>query len=118
MIKRLAKPGRELHFCYEAGCCGYGLYRQMTAAGHLCTVVAPSMIPHKPGERVKTDTRDAIKLARLLRAGELNALWVPRPWRIEAMRDLVRARAAAKEQVKVPASKLQLQSFLLRQGRV
>lgn len=77
MIKRLARPGRELHFCYEAGCCGYGLYRQITGAGHLCTVVAPSMIPRKPGERVKTDRRDAVMLARLLRAGELNTVWVP-----------------------------------------
>jgi transposase len=115
MIKRLAKPERELHFCYEAGCCGYGLYRQITAAGHLCTVVAPSMIPHKPGERVKTDCRDSIKLARLLRAGELTAVWVPDAAQ-EAMRDLVRSRADAKEQVKV--AKLQLQSFLLRQGRI
>ena len=115
MIKRLAKPGRELHFCYEAGCCGYGLHRQITAAGHLCTVVAPSMIPQKPGERVKTDNRDAVKLARLLRAGELTAVWVPDAAH-EAMRDLVRSRADAKEQVKV--AKLQLQSFLLRQGRV
>jgi transposase len=115
MIKRLIRPGRELHFCYEAGCCGYGLHRQITAAGHLCTVVAPSMIPQKPGERVKTDNRDAVKLARLLRAGELTAVWVPDAAH-EAMRDLVRSRADAKEQVKV--AKLQLQSFLLRQGRV
>ncbi len=115
MIKRLAKSGRELHFCYEAGCCGYGLYRQITAAGHLCTVVAPSMIPRKPGERVKTDRRDAVMLARLLRAGEIHAVWVPDAAH-EAMRDLVRSRADAKEQVKV--AKIQLQSFLLRQGRI
>src|SRR6478672_8134965 len=75
MLKRLAKPGRELYFCYEAGCCGYGLHRQIVTAGHICTVAAPSMIPHKPGEHVKTDRRDAIKLARLLRAGQLNAVW-------------------------------------------
>ena len=115
MIKRLAKPGRVLHFCYEAGCCGYGLYRQITGAGHLCTVVAPSMIPRKPGERVKTDRRDAVMLARLLRAGELNAVWVPDAAH-EAMRDLVRSRADAKEQVKT--AKVHLQSFLLRQGRI
>src|SRR6266436_4186240 len=55
LIKRLEKPGRTLHFCYEAGCCGYGLHRQITAAGPLCNVIAPSMIPRKPGEHVKTD---------------------------------------------------------------
>ncbi len=115
LLKRLTKPGRELHFCYEAGCCGYGLYRQIVAAGHACTIAAPSMIPRKPGEHVKTDRRDAIKLARLLRAGELNAVWVPDTAH-EAMRDLVRSRADAKRQLKT--AKQQLQSFLLRQGRV
>src|SRR5882672_1532090 len=77
LIKRLTKPSRTLHFCYEAGCCGYGLHRQITATGHLRNVIAPSMIPRKPGEHVKTDRRDAIKLARLLRAGELDIVWVP-----------------------------------------
>ena len=114
MLKRLARPDRKLHFCYEAGCCGYGLHRQITDAGHLCSVIAPSLIPHKPGERVKTDRRDAIKLARLLRAGELDTVWVPDAAH-EAMRDLVRSRGDAKEQTKV--SKQQLQSFLLRHGR-
>ena len=115
LIKRLAKPGRELHFCYEAGCCGYGLHRQITAAGHLCDVIAPSMIPRKPGEHVKTDRRDAIKLARLLRAGELDAVWVPDAAH-EAMRDLVRPRSDAMMHLK--AAKQQLQSFLLRHGRI
>jgi transposase len=115
LIKRLGKSGQTLHFCYEAGCCGYGLHRQITAAGHLCDVIAPSMIPRKPGERVKTDRRDAIKLARLLRAGELDVVWVPDAAH-EAMRDLVRARAASNNHLK--ASKQQLQSFLLRHGRV
>jgi transposase len=115
LIRRLAKPGRTLHFCYEAGCCGYGLHRQITAAGHLCDVIAPSMVPRKPGEHVKTDRRDAIKLARLLRAGELDVVWVPDVAH-EAMRDLVRARAAAN--VNLKASKQQLQSFLLRHGRI
>jgi transposase len=115
MMKRLAKPGRELHICYEAGCCGYGLYRQIAAAGHTCTVVAPSRIPRKPGDRVKTDRRDAIKLARLLRAGELDAVWVPDTAH-EAMRDLVRSRADAMAHLK--ACKQQLQGFLLPQGRV
>lgn len=115
MTKRLIKPDRQLHFCYEAGCCGYGLHRQITEAGHLCSVIAPSRIPKKPGERVKTDRRDAIKLARLLRAGELDTVWVPDVAH-EAMRDLVRSRADAREHLK--AAKQQLQSFLLRHGRI
>lgn len=115
LMKRLGKPGRELHFCYEAGCCGYGLHRQIVAAGHLCTVVAPSMVPRKPGEHVKTDRRDAIKLARLLRAGELDAVWVPDAAH-EAMRDLIRSRGDAMEHLK--AAKQQLQSFLLRHGLI
>jgi transposase len=115
MMKRLATPGRQLHFCYEAGCCGYGLQRQIIAAGHDCTVVAPSLIPRKPGERVKTDRRDAMKLARLLRAGELDAVWVPDTAH-EAMRDLVRSRSDAMEQLK--KTKQQLQSFLLRHGLI
>ena len=61
--------GAVLRFCYEAGPCGYGLYRELIAAGHDCQVVALSLIPKKPGERIKTDRRDALKLARLLRAG-------------------------------------------------
>ena len=114
LIKRLARPGHILHFCYEAGCCGYGLHRQITAAGHLCSVIAPSRIPKKPGERVKTDRRDALKLARLLRAGELDTIWVPDVAH-EAMRDLVRSRADASVHLK--AAKQQLLSFLLRHGR-
>jgi transposase len=114
LLKRLARPDRKLHFCYEAGCCGYGLHRQITDASHLCSVIAPSRIPHKPGERVKTDRRDAIKLARLLRAGELDTVWVP-DGAHEAMRDLIRSRGDAMEHLK--ASKQQLQSFLLRHGR-
>jgi transposase len=115
LIKRLAKSGHALHFCYEAGCCGYGLHRQITAAGHLCDVIAPSMIPRKPGEHVKTDRRDAIKLARLLRAGELDTVWVPDAAH-EAMRDLVGSRSDANNHLK--AAKQQLQSFLLRHGRI
>ena len=68
---KLAAAGRELRFCYEAGPCGYGIVRQLTGAGHECAVVAPSLIPRKPGERIKTDRRDAINLAKLHRAGEL-----------------------------------------------
>src|ERR1700729_1564580 len=74
---KLATARRELRLCYEAGPCGYGIQRQLTEAGHECAVVAPSLIPRKPGERIKTDRRDAINLAKLHRAGELTAVWVP-----------------------------------------
>ena len=84
-----------LHFCYEAGPTGYGLYRQIVTLGHRCDVVAPSLIPKRAGERVKTNRRDAVTLARLLRAGELNGIWVPDAVD-EAVRDLVRVRAASK----------------------
>jgi transposase len=83
--------GEQLLFVYEAGPCGYGIYRQILACGHACEVVAPSMIPRKAGERVKTDRRDALGLARLSRAGELTAVWVPGREQ-EAIRDLTRAR--------------------------
>src|ERR1700683_5237891 len=115
LIKRREKLSHELHFCYEAGCCGYGLHRQIVAAGHRCTVVAPSMIPRKPGDHVKTDRLDSIKLARLNRAGELDAVWVPDEAH-EAMRDLVRSRADAMEHLR--ACKQQMHSFLLRHGRI
>src|SRR5918993_1287575 len=94
LAARLAAKYDRLSFCYEAGPTGYGLHRLLTGLGHHCTVVAPSLIPRKPGDRVKTNRRDALTLARLLRAGELTAVWIPDPTR-EAMRDLVRARAAA-----------------------
>src|SRR5271156_336999 len=94
LATRLAKRHGRMHFCYEAGPTGYGLYRQLIQLGHHCTVVAPSLIPRRPGDRVKTNRRDALQLARLLRAGELTAVWVPDELH-EAMRDLVRARAAA-----------------------
>jgi transposase len=114
LLKRLAAHGKSLHCCYEAGPCGYGLYRQIVEAGHTCMVVAPSTIPSKPAERVKTDRLDAIKLARLLRSGELTAVWVPDAAH-EAMRDLVRSRADARQHLM--AAKRQLLAFLLRQGR-
>src|SRR3954468_22283215 len=91
---KLAKSGATLRFCYEAGPCGYGIQRQLTAAGHECMVVAPSLIPRKPGERIKTDRRDGINLAKLHRADELTPVWVP-DYAHEAIRDLVRARQAA-----------------------
>jgi transposase len=100
--------------CYEAGPCGYGLYRQlMSKPGVDCVVVAPSMTPRRPGERVKTNRRDALKLARLLRAQELTAVWVPDAAH-EAMRDLVRARTTAVAMLK--RCRQHISSFLLRQG--
>ena len=93
MAKQLARHG-ELDFCYEASGCGYGIHRQLTALGHKCMVVAPSMIPRKPGERIKTDRRDSEKLAILHRSGDLTPVWVPDTTH-EALRDLVRARVDA-----------------------
>jgi hypothetical protein len=94
MAARLGKGGRRLSFCYEAGPCGYRLHRLLTGRGRSCVVVAPSLIPMKPGDRIKTDRRDAMMLAKLHRAGELTAIWIPDAAH-EAMRDLVRARATA-----------------------
>ncbi len=105
--------GLVLLFCYEAGPCGYGLYRQLVAAGHDCQVVAPSLIPKKAGERVKTDRRDALKLARLLRGGDLTPVWVPDAEQ-EAMRDLTRARDDMKSQER--KARQQLNAFVLRHG--
>ena len=103
--------GALLLFCYEAGPCGYGLYRWLTEAGHDCHVVAPSLIPKKAGERIKTDRRDALKLARLLRSGELTTVWVPDTDQ-EAMRDLTRARDDMKSQER--KARQQLNAFVLR----
>ena len=75
LATKLSRVGNALRFCYEAGPCGYGIQRQLTLAGHDCVVVAPSLIPRKPGDRIKTDRRDAINLAKLHRAGELTAVW-------------------------------------------
>jgi transposase len=112
--KKLRKNGHtKLRFVYEAGPCGYGLYRHLTARGEECVVVAPSKIPQKPGERVKTNRRDAYKLARLDRAGELEAVYVPAE-ADEAMRDLSRGRATAVEAA--TRVKQQIKSLLLRQG--
>jgi transposase len=115
LVAKLAKRHPRLVFCYEAGPTGYGLHRQITALGHDCAVVAPSLIPKRPGERVKTNRRDAITLAKLHRAGELTAVWVPDPDH-EAARELVRAREAAMEDLR--RCRQHLQSFLLRHGRV
>src|SRR6516225_4358776 len=77
LAARLSKGGRGLSFCYEAGPCGYGLHRLLSGRGHDCVVVAPSLIPMKAGDRVKTDRRDAVMLAKLHRAGELTSIWIP-----------------------------------------
>jgi transposase len=113
LAKKLAAQYGRLTFCYEAGPTGYGLYRQIKRLGHDCIVVAPSLIPKKPGDRVKTNRRDALSLAKLLRAGDLTAVWVPDE-RHEAMRDLSRARGAAVEDLQ--GKRQQASSFLLRHG--
>jgi transposase len=113
LVKKLAGKYRQLTFCYEAGPTGYGLYRQIKSLGQECMVVAPSLIPKRPGDRVKTNRRDAVNLAKLLRAGELTAVWVPDRHH-EAMRDLVRAREAAVMDLR--SKRQQVSAFLLRQG--
>jgi transposase len=77
LAARLSNKNRRISFCYEAGPCGYGLHRLLTSDGHDCVVVAPSLIPMKAGDRVKTDRRDALMLAKLHRAGELTPIWIP-----------------------------------------
>ena len=113
LVRQLAAKYERLTFCYEAGPTGYGLYRQIKSLGHECIVVAPSLIPKRSGDRVKTNRRDALSLAKLLRAGELTAVWVPDP-RHEAIRDLIRARGAAVEDLR--SQRQQVSSFLLRRG--
>lgn len=104
-------PAESLLVCYEAGPTGYGLYRQLTKMGITCVVVAPTLIPQRAGDRVKTDRRDAVRLAELLRAGELTPVWVPGV-EDEALRDLVRAREDAKmDQLR---ARHRLSKFLLR----
>src|SRR6266481_4160736 len=116
-VRRLAKklgPPETLRVCYEAGPTGYVLYRQLTALGVPCAVIAPTLVPVKAGDRVKTDRRDAEKLARSYRSGDLTPVWVPAPDH-EALRDLVRAREAAKQdQLR---ARHRLGKFLLRSGQ-
>jgi transposase len=113
VMTRLDGPGLELRVAYEAGPTGYALHRQLTRLGISCMVVAPSLIPKQPGNKVKTDRRDALKLARLLRSGDLTPVWVPDEAH-EALRSLVRARADAKaDQLR---AKHRLSKFLLRQA--
>ncbi len=96
LTKLLAKVGvpEELHLVYEAGPTRFGLQRKLAALGYACEVIAPSLMPRRPGDRVKTDSRDCIQLAQCSRAGELRAVWVPDPGD-EAIRDLSRAREDA-----------------------
>jgi transposase len=116
LAKRLLKahPGAWLQFCYEAGPHGFPLCRCLRDAGFECIIVAPSKVPRKPGERVKTDRRDALQLARLYRAGELTAIYVPDP-EDEAIRDLIRGRyQVGKARHR---ARQQLKMFLLRHNR-
>ena len=104
LIEKLGSEGRKLRVCYEAGPTGYGLYWQLTRMGVACEVIAPTLIPVKPGDRVKTDRRDAEKLARCYRAGDLTAVWVPDAAHEAAKKDQLQARH-------------RLGKFLLRHGR-
>ncbi len=114
LLKKLSKGGRRLHLAYEAGPFGYTLYRLASRLGHRCDVVAPSLIPKKAGDKIKTDRRDAMTLAQTLRAGQLTEVWVPDEAH-EAMRDLVRMRALAMKDLR--KARQQLISFLLRHDR-
>ena len=111
LIRRLPSKSPHLVFVYEAGPCGYWLDRYLTKKGHVCWVVAPSLIPKKPGDRVKTNRRDAITLAPLMRSGNLTPVYVPTV-DDEAMRDLCRAREETIHDLK--AAKFRLKAFLLR----
>jgi transposase len=115
VVRKLTAQGAKLLFAYEAGPCGYQVYRHLRAQGHDCLVAAPSLIPRRPGDRLKNDRRDALTLARLLRAGELTRVQVPEV-DDEALRDLTRAREDA---VSVERrAKQRAAAFLLRHGRV
>ena len=113
LVRRLHSKAAHLVFAYEAGPCGYGLYRYLVAKGETCRVVAPSLTPKRSGQRVKTNRRDALELARLSRSGDLVDVWVPSVQH-EAIRDVCRARDAAR--ITLKGAKLRLSSFLLRHG--
>ena len=113
LVGKLKRQAKTLNFVYEAGPCGFGLYRHLTRKKHQCTVVAPSLLPKKPGDRIKTDRRDAMRLAQLYRAGDLTPVYVPNV-DDEAIRDLSRAREDAMLDQK--AARQRLKSFLLRHG--
>jgi transposase len=111
LVRKLQSKAQHLVFVYEAGPCGYWLYRYLSKKGYHCWVVAPSLIPKKAGDRVKTDRRDAMQLARLMRSGDLTPVYVPTV-DDEAIRDLTRAREDAINDLK--AAKFRLKAFLLR----
>lgn len=113
-VRRLAGKYDRLLLAYEAGPCGYDLYRQLRAMGHDVIVVAPSLMPRRPGDRIKTDRRDAMTLARLLRSGDLTAVWVPDPHH-EAVRELVRCRDDFKQGER--RCRQRMCALLLRHGR-
>jgi transposase len=113
VVRKLQSTGSTLRFVYEAGPCGYDIYRSLTNQGLDCIVVAPSMIPRKSGDRIKTDRRDALNLARLHRSGDLTAVYVPTT-EDEAMRDLTRGREDAVKALRV--TRQILLAFLLRHG--
>jgi transposase len=111
LVRKLQSKAQHLVFVYEAGPCGYWLYRYLSKTGYNCWVVAPSLIPKKAGDRVNTDRRDALQLARLMRSGDLTRVYVPTV-DDEAIRDLTRAREDAINDLK--AAKFRLKAFLLR----
>jgi transposase len=111
LVRRMVSKSKDLVFIYEAGPCGYWLYRYLTKKGLACWVVSPTMIPRRAGDRVKTDRRDAVQLARLMRSGDLTPVYVPEP-EDEAVRDLSRAREAARDDL--ARARHRLKSFLLR----
>lgn len=114
LASRFGVGDRKLSFCYEAGPCGYEVYRVLSGAGYHCAVVAPALIPIRPGDRIKTDGRDAVQLSRLHRSGDLTPVWVPDAAH-EALRDLCRAREDAKKLEH--KARQNLTSFLLRHGK-
>lgn len=111
LVQRLSQRQQRIEFIYEAGPCGYQIYRQLSDHGLDCQVIAPSHILRRPGDRVKNDHRDAVTLARLGRAGELTPVWVPDPLH-ESVRDLVRARHVTNGDIK--QARQRIQSFLLK----
>src|SRR6201982_2303730 len=113
LVRKLAAKYERLTFCYEAGPTGYGLHRQIKGLGFECVVVAPSLIPRRPGDKVNTNRGDALGLAKLLRADELAPVWVP-DGRHEAMRDLTRARETAMLGLRI--KRQHVSAFLLRPG--
>ena len=113
LIRKLKSNASDLHFVYEAGPCGYPIYRHLTSKGHSCSVVAPFLVPRRSGDRIKTDKRDALNLVGLFRAGELTSIYVPTS-EDEAMRDLLRCRVDIRQIER--KTRQRLLAFLLRHG--